>query len=530
MLSATKSYDVESLLDHAIELQNSYEVSTPLAERKERGQYFTPPEVCRFMADLFTIQPQNPLRLLDPGAGIGSLTAAVCDRLMGIRTSRDIEIHVFENDPALLPLLRQSMNRCCCALHSVGHDARYVIHEEDFILDAAATVFGERSLFSNRSYGQFDAVIMNPPYFKVAKDSAHAIVMRDVVHGQPNIYAFFMAAGAEMLRAGGELVAITPRSFCNGLYFRGFRHWFSERVRLERIHLFESRTDTFRDVLQESIVTHWRRQAKQSDSIAVSTSFGRDVLGSIQVRSVPASMVIDNSAGDFVIRVPGSVSASAVVAAVESWPQRFSELGLKASTGPVVTFRATEFLLPVPNGEEWVPLLSVFNVKPFETLWPVAHKKHATAFKVCPDSLSLLLRSQNYVLLRRFSAKEERRRLTASCLIGRDVPYPWVAIENHLNYVYHALRELTIDETYGLAALFNSALLDQYFRTLSGNTQVNATELRTMPLPDLEMVSRIGRAVQKLSVRTSSAVEETVLAELGIRGDLRTHLMEVACG
>ena len=100
--------------------------------------------------------------------------------------------------------------------------------------------------------------------------------------------------------------------------------------------------------------------------------------------------------------------------------------------------------------------------------------------------------------MRRFSAKEERRRLTASCLIGASQPGPYVALENHLNYVYHAKRALSLDETYGLAALFNSALLDRYFRTISGNTQVNATELRTMPLPALKMIAAIGRKIQAL--------------------------------
>lgn len=117
-------------------------------------------------------------------------------------------------------------------------------------------------------------MITNPPYFKVNKTSPYARVMEDVVHGQPNIYAFFLAAAAELLRPGGELVAITPRSFCNGLYFRGFRRWFFEKMALDRIHLFESRTETFRNVLQESLVTASHRLGKPSASVIVSSSRG----------------------------------------------------------------------------------------------------------------------------------------------------------------------------------------------------------------------------------------------------------------
>ena len=71
-----------------------------------------------------------------------------------------------------------------------------------------------------------------------------------------------------------------------------------------------------------------------------------------------------------------------------------------------------------------------------------------------------------------------------------------VGLENHLNYIYHAERELTDDEVFGIAALFNSQFLDRYFRTISGNTQVNATEIRMLRFAPLEIIEVIGRQVQ----------------------------------
>jgi adenine-specific DNA-methyltransferase len=514
------------LLTHALDLQTSYERQTSLDDRKKKGQFFTPPEVCTFMASLFFPKPPSTFRLLDPGAGVGSLTAAVCDRFLDLRSSRHFEIHLFENDPEVLPFLRKTIEHCVGMLNEHGHSTIYEIHAKDFILDAAATVFGPPSLFSDSAaWGEFDGVIMNPPYFKVSKASPYARVMEDVVHGQPNIYAFFLAAAAQMLRPGGELVAITPRSFCNGLYFRGFRHWFFQKMALDHIHLFESRTETFRDVLQESLVTASHRLGKPSASVTVSTSYGLNIRDA-KSASLSTATVIDDSCGHANIRIPASVEDQAIAEVVELWPHRFSELGLRISTGPVVMFRATEFLLPQPNGKDSAPLLSVFNVKPFQTEWPVIHKKHPTAFKVCADSLRLLLPTRNYVLLRRFSAKEERRRLTASCFIASEMPRPFVALENHLNYIYHAERELTLDEVYGLAALFNSILLDRYFRTISGNTQVNATEIRSMKFPALPAVAGIGRKVRELAFRDRDAVELIVLRELGINGEVSTHLLE----
>lgn len=418
------------------------------------------------------------------------------------------------------------MNRCGEAMTERGHSVTYQIHEKDFILDEAALIFRPPSLFDDSPIlGEFDGAIMNPPYFKVSKSSHYARVMEDVVHGQPNIYAFFLAASAQMLRKGGKLVAITPRSFCNGLYFREFRHWFFERMALDHIHLFESRTETFRDVLQESLITASHRLGRPSDSITVSTSYGLSVHAARSV-ILPTGTVIDDSCGHANIRIPASPEDQAIAETVESWSHRFTDLGLRNSTGPVVMFRAAEFLLAEPCGKNSAPLLSVINVKPFQTKWPVFHKKHPTAFKICRDSQRLLLPTQNYVLLRRFSAKEERRRLTASCLIASEVCQPFVALENHLNYVYHSERELTLDEAYGLAALFNSALLDRYFRIISGNTQVNATEIRSMRFPSLSAVPVVGRRIRELTSFDSETVEIIVLQELAINGEVSTHLLE----
>jgi adenine-specific DNA-methyltransferase len=372
------------LLSHTLDLQAKYERQTSLEDRKKKGQFFTPPAVCRFMANLLSPTPAPAFRLLDPGAGVGALTAAVCDRFLALRSPRRLEIHLFESDPDVLPFLHQTLRHCSDGLKEHGHSLAYEIHAKDFILDAAATRFGPPSLFgADSDCGDFDAVIMNPPYFKLAKSSPYARVMEDVVHGQPNIYALFLAAAAQMLHPGGNLIAITPRSFCNGLYFRGFRHWFLERMSLDRIHLFESRTEAFRDVLQESLITASHRLGTRSPTITVSTSYGLD-LDSPKLAILPASTVIDDSCGHAVIRIPATIEDRAISEAIESWPHRFPELGLRISTGPVVMFRATDFLLPEPNGQDWAPLLSVFNVKPFQTEWPVAHRKHPTAFEGLP--------------------------------------------------------------------------------------------------------------------------------------------------
>ena len=470
------------------------------------------------MASLFKTIPKKYV-LVDPGAGVGMLTAAFCERIRGLLSPRAVIAHVFENDAQLIPLLTENLENCKRVLSEAGHSFTYVLHAEDFVLATSHGLNG-RELFSEGGFSlACDGVIMNPPYFKLRKDSLHAKLMDKIVHGQPNIYAFFMALAARLLKQDGVIVAITPRSFCNGLYFRDFRRWYFERVALDQIHIFESRTETFKhsNVLQESVITATRKRGLPSPTIAVTSSSGNDPSIDLRRVEVPASDIIDNSSGDYVIRIPESEDDRGIMQMVESLPLRFSETGLCISTGPVVSFRATQYLLQdVLHGTSEttaVPLIHPHNVKPFAVSWPLAKAGKPQAIKCRSDSLRLLIPTKNYVLIKRFSSKEEKRRLTAGCLLRADFPFPYLGIENHVNYVYHADRELTEDEVYGIAAFFNCTLIDRYFRTISGNTQVNATEIRTMNFPEMRVLSSIGKQIRHDTARADAVV----LARLGVR-------------
>lgn len=500
------------MLDRVVELQYRFENSASGDHRRKRGQVFTPPEVARFMAGLLGPIPAEYV-LLDPGAGVGTLTAAFCERVSKLRSPRTVTAHVFENDEQLVPLLKENLDNCKRLLAEAGHTLTYFLHADDFIFATSHGLNGQ-SLFAEGVFAEeCDGVIMNPPYFKLRKDSVHAKLMEKIVHGQPNVYAFFMALAARLLKPNGEIVAITPRSFCNGLYFRGFRRWYFERTGIDHIHVFESRTETFKhsNVLQESIITKVHRLGLPSPTIAVTTSFGSDLSGGLQRSEVPAADIVDNSLGDYVVRIPEGNRDREIMRLVESLPLRFSETGLRISTGPVVLFRATEYLLAESGDPTAVPLLQPHNVKPFTTIWPLTRNGKHKAFRCREESLRLLVPTKNYVLVKRFSSKEERRRLTASCLLEADFPFPCIGIENHVNYVYHADRALTADEVFGIAAFFNSHLIDRYFRTISGNTQVNATEIRAMNFPDLKTLARVGRQVRD----DTAKAESVVLKQLG---------------
>ncbi len=523
----TESVAISGVTTLAWELQFRQIPIVPSLDRKAKGQFFTPPSIARYMAGLACLG-HSRIRILDPGAGTGILSAALCERILKCRKPRRIEIHLFENDPAIVASLRECMSACQTALQNAGHQLFYTIHEADFVL-AAAGRSGQTHLFTPRNaLLDFDIVIMNPPYFKISKESTYATLMRHVVYGQPNVYSLFLALGAELLAPGGELIAITPRSFCNGPYFRAFRRWFLEHMALRHIHLFESRKDTFpgADVLQESVITLSQRLQRPVKQVSITTSFGASLAPNLRKSTLEASQVIDKSTNDWIVHIPENPLDANVLDFVGNWHSCFLEHGLRVSTGPVVSFRARRFLEPSEKGPGTVPLISVHNVQPYRTIWPLSKNGKPKSFRYCEESRRLLLPLRNYVLVRRFSSKEEQRRLVASYTLKGDFTTDSIAIENHLNYIYHAQRELTVQEVYGLVSLFNSALMDRYFRCMSGNTQVNANEIRLMRLPDLQTLAKIGRRVRSPASFGARKTEQVVLQELGIKGILRKYLEE----
>ncbi len=509
------------LTGYAAQQQREFDQATSPVDRKQRGHFGTPPNIALFMAAMFSLDRREAFRVLDPGAGVGTLSAAVCQSILARNSRVEVQFELWENDPSLLPFLNSTMRRCQETLRLSGHNMEFTIHVDDFILAHA-----EPGLFQTPTPPSFDLAILNPPYFKLRKESPQAQAMRRVIHGQPNIYALFMAVAAELLLPSGEMVAITPRSYFNGLYFKRFRNWFFQRMAVRQVHIFESRTAAFKDdsVLQENVILHAGKDGAR-EKVLLTSSLGRD-LTAMRKTWAPYDKLIDNSGGEHLVRVSNSDVDHEIVSAMSDLPCRFRGLGFEVSTGPVVTFRSTEFLRYEPS-EDTAPLLWMHNVRPFITQFPTKNAK-PTHIEISQNSRKLLLPAKTYVLLKRFTAKEEKRRLVAGIMVPTDSYSKWVGLENHLNYVYRKGGELAEEEAFGLAAFFNSALVDRYFRSISGSTQVNAGEIRAMPLPDRQTLMLMGSQVSSLETRNNAAIEEIVGQALRLPPRLLDQLVEVS--
>jgi adenine-specific DNA-methyltransferase len=317
-------------------------------------------------------------------------------------------------------------------------------------------------------------------------------------------------------------VFIVPRSFCSGAYFARFREEFADQVTIERLHLFDSRGDNFDEVLQENVIVTFSKRADQPasvETIAVSASHNGTDIADAEPRAVPASLVIHRHQRALVYRLPATSEDELILRAFDAWVGSLHRYGMEVSTGRVVAFRAEDHLVHDANDDS-VPLLWMQHVKAGQVVHPLNSFRKPQW--ISHDAAPLLVPRANYVLLRRFSAKEEARRLVAGAFLGSEYTYPQIGFENHLNLVYRRHGELTEAETVGLAALYNSALFDRYFRVINGSTQVNAAEVRALPLPPLDIIQQIGAA---LMADPRAMVDSLVVDTLGAANLLPAELL-----
>lgn len=474
--------------------------------RKKIGQFFTPPSVAEFMASLMLCN-QTKIRILDAGAGTGILTGALCQRIIDNNNIGQIHIDLYENNEDVLPILSENMEFIREAMEQNGKQFTYSIIQENFIL-RNADFWND---IEQREDGDlYDVIISNPPYKKIAKAEQESAVMDTVVYGQPNIYFLFMAMAAKLLKNDGQLIFITPRSFTSGAYFKRFRQWFLSNVRLTNLHLFNSRDDVFDgdEILQEAIILKAVKTQERVDTIIVSSSENMHFEETTD-HGVSYETIVDADSENVFIMIPTTEEEIHLLNIMKNWNYNLPSLGFKLKTGPVVDFRATE-LLKEESGDNTVPLLWANHFSNYRISFPDTEPKNPQYIINSEESKSLLLDSKDYIIVKRFTSKEERRRVQCALYFSESSTSPLVGIENHLNYVSKLKGEITEEEMYGLFALLNSTFIDNYYRILNGSTQVNATEVNAIPLPSLQDIMKIGKQLMKMDSLSTEVCDSII--------------------
>lgn len=446
--------------------------------KSQFGQFFTPIHIAEFMASLFDQVPEE-ITLLDPGAGVGSLSSAFVANVLknDFQHIKSIKATTYEIDSRLIEPLKSTLDSLGSHLskHNIAFEQN--VFNEDFILQLCES---NSSLFTH--------AILNPPYKKIASDSNHRVCLREIGIEIVNLYAGFVAAALHLLKPGGELVAIIPRSFCNGSYFLPFRKYLLENSSISKIHLFNSRREAFNDdeVLQENVIIHLIKGAKQ-ENVVVSKSTDTTFDDHSKV-DIPFDRIVKADDKNLYFHIPEIDKSE--IELLDKIKYSLKDLNIEVSTGPVVDFRLKEFLKTDLSSDS-VALIYSNHFAAKEIVHPVVSKK-PNAIVINSETKKWLSPVGFYTIIKRFSSKEEKQRIVARVLAPELFHTEYIGLENHLNYFHR--KKLPIEKTlaYGLAAYLNASMIDNYFRVFSGHTQVNATDLKQLSYPNLELLNRLG--------------------------------------
>jgi adenine-specific DNA-methyltransferase len=471
------------------------------SKRAELGQFLTPSIIAKFMAELFQKHCNSQIRLLDAGAGVGSLSAAFLDRMLnGWNHSQDIHVTAYEIDGILLPYLKKNLSTYKNSLSKENIALKDNLLNCDFIADAVLKI-------KNNSPRVFTHAILNPPYKKINSTSQHRSLLSSIGFETVNLYTAFVALSLMLLKDKGELVAIIPRSFCNGNYYKSFRNLITQNAAIKHIHLFEARNQAFKedDVLQENIILHLVKGENQGEVIISRST--NESLADFTESSYLYGQIVKPEDSEAFIHIPNLKENR--LENSDAITYTLSDLGIEVSTGPVVDFRVKEHLFMEPQKGS-IPLLYPNHFNGKELDWPKQSKK-PNSIALNPETQKMFYPSGFYTLVRRFSSKEEKQRVVARVVNPEMLKSKFIGIENHLNVFHSAKKGISEDLAYGIAAYLNSSFVDIHFRSFSGHTQVNATDLRQMKYPSKNELSKLGKWAKKLKTFEQIKIDEQLM-------------------
>lgn len=451
-------------------------------ERKKIGQFFTDSQTAQFMASMFSFS-KNRIRVLDPGAGTGILSAAFLEAAKK-NDVEYIELILVENNKDVLPILEQNIRIFQDYCKDI--ELNVEILDENFITEQSL----EFSMNTITRYGQFDYIISNPPYLKIPRHSPETLGMESIISGAPNLYFLFMALSANCLKDSlGEMVFIVPRSWTSGAYFKKFREFIFNNVILTDIHIFNSRDEAFsiEKVLQETVIVKFIKMPKNKQmNIKISTSENNS-FQNIQKLDVNHEIIIRGV--NKYIFIPTTNEEINLLKKLDSFQDTLPTLGMKLKTGLTVDFKNRE-RLSEESTEETIPLIYSSNLVNGRVKFPNLKE----TFQYLLPTKGMMQENKDYLMLKRFTSKEESKRLQPAIYLKDDIHTNYISTDNKLNFIENIDKtHLDRDVVFGLFVIFNSSYYDKYYRILNGSTQVNATEINDMPIPNKKLLKKLGR-------------------------------------
>jgi adenine-specific DNA-methyltransferase len=481
-------------------LGSYYTARIPKALQARLGAYYTPPALCDRLLDLAAEDgiDWRTARVLDPACGGGAFLSPVARRIA--ESLKDCSpklalksilqrLRGFELDPFAAWLSRIFLEATLGEIYGPAN-----IRADDVIEIRDSLECGPDS-------EGFDLVIGNPPYGRVTLEPRLRQKYQRSLYGHANLYGLFTDLALRLSRPGGVIAFVTPASFLAGEYFKTLKGLLGREAPPASIDFVAERKGVFTDVLQETVLAVYRKGARRSvgqvhficpSSITPKAPAGAWALsaGVFQLPSEPERPWL----------VPRSRSDNDIVQAAQRMPHRLAHFGYQVSTGPLVWNRHKSGLRE-QKGRGCYPLIWAESVRPHGSFeFRALKKNHEPWFEPLPTE-QWVVTSCACVLVQRTTAKEQSRRLIAAELPDTFVKrHGAVVVENHLNMIRQTNGTAVVTPQV-IAAVLNTAVIDQLFRCINGSVAVSAYELESLPLPPPTAMRGIARLLRKGAAR-----------------------------
>lgn len=457
---------------------------------KRFGKFYTPAPVVSHVLARLGYPGEHDRGLMDPACGTGAFLVHAARRYLEGRPGaswEDLvrEIRGVDVDPVAVLIAR-------ARLLETALDAGLRVGESPFRVECRDALelgpYPNGTLFDEDEpevpHGGFGYVVGNPPYGKVHSSDPRIAPYKDTIHGHANLYGIFLALAVGMLGEGGRLGFVVPRSFASGLYFKNLRRHLLGALRFDEVDVFGSRNGVFPGVLQETLLLLGTkgggpgatvvREPKDPRELSAGDGHGRMVV-------VPEGKLSLGPRYDHALILSADPAAHEVLARVRQRSKPLADHGLKASTGRLVWNRVKEHLKAAPEPGA----LRVYwpaNVRPWAFDPGVLERAKPNYALLNDRTRGALSHPEDLVITKRTSAKEQARRIEAGFVAG---DHPGLAggffLENHLNFVRRVSGGADLRV---VSAVLNARITNALFAMVNGNTQVSATELMHLPLPE----------------------------------------------
>lgn len=244
---------IENMSDQDLLVENigkNFENSLNRIERKQKGQYYTPAPIVRYMID--TLRITDSSKILDPACGCGSFVLGLHDYLSEKYGTPSLK-HIFGVD---LNPIAVDIARLCLFLKSNKNKSHLDLLDRNIQVgnsirnDAFDWNVNFKPIMNK---GGFDFVIGNPPYGLIRKTEFGFDVPEyfKIIHGVINIASLVIIRSLNLLKSDGKLAFLLPKSLLHVESYRSLRKYILEKSTVLQIY---DLGQEFSDVRGEQVI------------------------------------------------------------------------------------------------------------------------------------------------------------------------------------------------------------------------------------------------------------------------------------